>query len=189
MTVSVPPEHFERLHREKADPWGFATREYERAKYDDTLGALEDRRFARGLELGCSIGVLTALLASRCDHLVACDASPTACRATAARVAGTEVDVRVAVIPAELPAGPFDLVVASEVLYYLDAADLARTLDGIERELRPGGTLLAVHWTPRAPTHPQLGDDVHDAIAARPAFQLELHRPRPTYRLDRFRRA
>lgn len=187
--MSVPPEHFERLYAEHADPWGFATSGYEQAKYDDTIAALDRRRYAAALELGCSIGVLTARLAGRCDGLVACDASPTACRATAARMAGTGVDVRVAVIPRELPAGPFDLVVASEILYYLDAADLARTLGALHGAMTPDGTLIAVHWTPQTRTHPLLGDEVHDAIAAHPGFRLELHRRRPTYRLDRFRRA
>ena len=49
--------YFEALYAADEDPWDFTTSAYERAKYDRTVAALGDRRFARGLEVGCSIGV------------------------------------------------------------------------------------------------------------------------------------
>ncbi|MDT5029117.1 MAG: hypothetical protein QOE61_5543 [Micromonosporaceae bacterium] len=43
------------------------------------------------------------------------------------------------------PAGPFDLIVLSEVGYYLDADDLARMLDSAVASLEPAGDLVALH--------------------------------------------
>ena len=88
------------------------TSAYEKGKYDETLGVLPRERFARGLEVGCSIGVMTQRLAGRCDRLLAVDISAEAVRRTAARCAGLAgVEVRQAAVPAGWPEGMFDLVV------------------------------------------------------------------------------
>src|ERR1700761_6257783 len=71
--ASRDPAHFQRLYLTSPDPWGFRTSEYERAKYHRTIESLGVRRFHRGFEVGCSIGVLTRLLAPRCDALLAVD--------------------------------------------------------------------------------------------------------------------
>ena len=63
--TTLPLAHFEDLYRRSADPWGFASSGYEAAKYAATLAALPRDRYARGLEVGCSIGVFTAALAGR----------------------------------------------------------------------------------------------------------------------------
>ena len=56
---SLDREYFEGLYRKDADPWKFALSPYEQAKYDQTVLALGDEPVQRGLEIGCSIGVLT----------------------------------------------------------------------------------------------------------------------------------
>jgi cyclopropane fatty-acyl-phospholipid synthase-like methyltransferase len=186
--VSVDPATFERMYRAEEDPWSFATSAYEAAKYERTVAALGARRFRRGLELGCSIGVLTARLAERCEELVAIDTSATAVARARARV-GTAADVRIATLPDDLPEGPFDLVVASEVLYYFEPGVLAGLLDAIEAALEPGGLLLAVHWRPPTRTYPLRGDEVHDILAGRAALE-PLHAERTErYRLDLLRAA
>lgn len=181
--MSVDPATFERMYRDEEDPWGFGTSSYEAAKYDGTIAGLGDRRFRRGLELGCSIGVLTARLAERCDGLVALDTSATAVERARERV-GDDVDLRVATLPAELPAGPFDLVVASEVLYYFARDVLDGLLDDLEAALEPGGLLLAVHWRPPTRTYPLRGDEVHAILAARPALRGIHAESHELYRLD-----
>lgn len=188
-TDRVPPADFEARYRRDADPWAFATSPYEREKYDRTVAALAGTRFARALELGCAIGVLTERLAPSCDALTAIDASPTAVAAARRRTAGLpHVDVRVATLPEELPAGRWDLVVASEVLYYFDDDPLDRLLDALEDALADGGTLLAVHYTEDAPDHRQTGDAVHERLLARGRLHHEGGERRPGYRMDRFAR-
>jgi hypothetical protein len=68
---SIPARYFDDLYAGERDPWEFETSAYEQAKYDATLAALPRPRYRRGLEIGCSIGVLTARLAGRCGSLVA----------------------------------------------------------------------------------------------------------------------
>jgi SAM-dependent methyltransferase len=185
----VDPGSFEARYRQDADPWGFATSAYEQGKYEATIGALAGRRFPRGLELGCSIGVLTQRLAASCDTLVAIDASPTAVAAARRRTVGAgHVDARVAVLPEALPDGPWDLVVASEVLYYFPLPLLGVLLDALEATLTPGGTLLAVHFTGDAPDHRLTGDAVHETLLARPALEHTVGARGTGYRLDGFRR-
>jgi SAM-dependent methyltransferase len=182
--------YFEALYAADEDPWGFATSPYERAKYDRTVAALGDRRFGAALEVGCSIGVLTARLAARCDRLLAVDVAPTAVARARARLAGVAgVTVERRGLPDEMPAGPFDLIVASEVLYYWDAPLLARGRRALRDALAPGGSLLAVHWRGPVRHYPQGGDAVHDAIADDPGDLVHAVSERTDdYRLDRWDR-
>ena len=60
--------------------------------------------------------------------------------------AHTHVELVSAAVPDGLPDGPFDLVVCSEVLYYLSADALLETLRGIEQRLAVAGALVAVHF-------------------------------------------
>jgi len=65
-------------------------------------------------------------------------------------------------VPNEFPDGEFDLILVSEVGYYLSPADLARAADQMLAALPTGGQLLLVHWTPVVPDYPQTGDEVHE---------------------------
>ncbi|HTI34705.1 MAG TPA: SAM-dependent methyltransferase [Miltoncostaea sp.] len=190
MRVRMGAAYFEALYAADEDPWDFAGSPYERAKYDRTVAALGGRRFARGLEVGCSIGVLTARLAERCDRLLAVDVAAPAVAAACARLAGTPgVTVERRTLPDEMPPGPFDLIVASEVLYYWDAALLARGWRALREALAPGGSILAVHWRRPVRHYPQGGDAVHDAIGADAAGLLHAVSDRTDdYRLDRWDR-
>ena len=158
-------DYFEDLYAASPDPWGFATSGYEHAKYERTLQALEGRRFDKALEAGCSIGVFTAMLAPYCDELLAVDASEKAIALARERLAGTP-DVRVErrTLPEETPDGPFDLVVVSEILYYLDRPTMLAALKSLEGALASGGSFLAVHWRRETKTYPLQGDEVHDLL-------------------------
>lgn len=181
--------YFESLYRDREDPWGFATSGYERHKYRRTLAALGDRRPARALELGCSIGVFTELLAARCGELLAVDVAPTAVERARARLDGIEnVRVERRSLPEELPPGPWDLVVCSEILYYWSRPLLERALSRIEAALAPGGALLAVHWRPATRTYPLLGDEVHDLLSERRVLAHAFGERTPEYRLDLYQR-
>ena len=177
-------EDFEELYASDPDPWGFATRDYEQAKYAATTDALQGHRFRSALEVGCSIGVLTARLAEHCDTLLAVDASQTAVDRARARLSGSaNVIVERRELPEDFPEGPFELIVCSEVLYYLDPPAFDAMLDAIARELT--GSLLAVHWRHATESYPLLGDEVHERLEAR--FGSAAYSAlTPDYALDRF---
>jgi len=191
---SLPSTYFDAVYAASDDPWSFETSAYEAGKYEATLAALGGRHFARALEVGCSIGVLTTLLAPHCDELLAVDVSKAALARARARCAALQ-QVRFAClrVPDAFPPGRFDLVLTSEVAYYWSPADLERAADAIETCLVPGGLWLLVHWTPLVHDYPQTGDAVHDAIIRRSARSGALRHGQgqrhATYRLDLFERA
>lgn len=163
--MSTAPEAFERRYRAQPDPWQFATSAYEQARYATTVDWLGERRYRRAFEPACSIGVLTELLAARCTQVVACDVSATACAAARRRTGPTgRVEVVEAAVPVWWPEGSFDLIVLSEVGYYLDPAGVAtlarRTLDALTGR----AVVVGVHWLGHSDDHRQHGADVHDEL-------------------------
>jgi 2-polyprenyl-3-methyl-5-hydroxy-6-metoxy-1,4-benzoquinol methylase len=179
-------QHFERLYRENPDPWRFTTSLYEEQKYEATLSALGSRRFRMALEVGCSIGVLTNRLAARCDTLTGLDFAPSAVAAARARCARLPgVTIEQAQVPRQWPAGSFDLILFSEVLYFLDKSDLADTCAHTLRSLLPGGLVLLVNYTGET-DDPLSGDEAALSFieAAAPTLQPILQRRESHYRLD-----
>lgn len=187
---SLPADYFEKLYATVPDPWGFATSDYEAGKYAATLAALPQPRYATALEVGCSIGVLTRMLAPRCDRLLALDVAEGALDAARARCAGQPgLEFRRMVVPGEWPAGQFDLILLSEVVYYLDRADVAQLVERVCEALRPGGEVILVHWT--GPTdYPLSGDAAAEGFIADAGRRLTLLRQdrQERYRLDLLRR-
>ena len=164
--MTLDPSYFDDVYANSADPYGLADRWYEARKYALSLALLPRERYRAGFEPGCSVGVLSRQLASRCDQLLACDAVPDAVASARDRTAGLPgVRVEQRVVPRQWPAATFDLVVFSELLYYFDDGDLALLLKLASGSLRPGGHLLAVHWRHPAPDHPRTGDQVHQVLA------------------------
>ena len=144
---TISADYFDGLYREDPDPWRFQTSAYEHAKYDATVSALSRARYSHALEIGCSIGVLTSLLAPRCEELLAMDGSPLAIAAARAQNGlHDHVTFAVGMVPPDFPPGPFDLVILSEVLYYLSAEDLADVAACCFRALTPGGEIILCHW-------------------------------------------
>lgn len=178
-------DYFEELYAGRPDPWGFETSDYERRKYAKTIAALGGRRFGDALEVGCSIGVFTLMLSGRCDALLAVDASKRAVDSARERLGDhPNVTVERRTLPEEMPAGGFDLIVASEVLYYLPEATMLRTLGLLEGALLPGGLLVAVHWRGQTKTYPLQGDEAHRLIRANTALGPVVSEEEPEYLLD-----
>jgi SAM-dependent methyltransferase len=164
--MTVDAGYFRDRYAASPDPYGLAERWYEARKYAITVALLPRQRYGAAFEPGCSIGVLTALLAARCDRLLACDVVPDAVASARARTVGLPgVRVEQRAVPSEWPPHSFDLIVLSELLYYFDDADLDEVLRLATGSLSPGGHLLAVHWRHPAP-HPRTGDEVHMQLAA-----------------------
>lgn len=178
--------HFEQLYEKDIDPWQFCSSAYEAAKYRATLNALPSGRFSRCLELGCSIGVLTKELAQRCDTVVGVDTSARALQEAAARCKG--LDVRF--VQAHLPAGDFgenfDLIVASEVLYFLDADALQSLAGRLVAAASPHALCVGVHWT-GSTDYPLSADEASEQLQKLAHLERIAHTETETYRLDLWR--
>jgi SAM-dependent methyltransferase len=190
VTARLPNSYFDDKYAEAKDPWKLEERWYERRKYAITLALLPHPRYRHAFEPGCSIGVLTAQLAGRCDSLLSCDGSAAAVATARERTAQfPQVTVEQRLVPADWPAAEFDLIVLSELLYYLSDEDLARTVGLAVDALAEGGTLLAVHWRRPVPFHPQTGDGAHAALARRPELTLLADHREPDFLAQVYLRA
>lgn len=148
------------------DPWEHGARWYEQRKYRLSVAALPRPRYRRVFEPGCGAGYLTELLARRADRVLAVDRAARAVRVARRRCSALPgVEVHEARIPADWPAGRFDLVVLSELLYYLDDDQLDRAIGRTVGCLEPDGHVLAVHYRRPVREHARPGDDVHDRLA------------------------
>jgi len=182
----APVEHFERLARESEDPWDYATSAYEQRKYRRTLDYLPERT-GRTLELGCSVGVFTEMLAPRTSCLLAVDFSPTALERARRRLRPSHHQVQLLRrrLPEEMPGGPFDTIVCAEILYYWSEPLVRLGLQRMEAALAPGGTLLVVSWRHPDPRLELTGDDVHAIIDAETRLGSVARYVTPDYLLDR----
>jgi SAM-dependent methyltransferase len=159
---TLPPAYFDAAYASDPDPWRFATSAYERGKYDLTLAALPRSRYASALEVGCSIGVLTYELASRCDRLLAIDAARAPLlEAKKRRGRLRTVQFAQMFVPQQWPDGAFDLILLSEVIYYLSADDVTRLAACVTRSLRGEANVVLVHWTGET-NYPLTGDEACD---------------------------
>jgi 2-polyprenyl-3-methyl-5-hydroxy-6-metoxy-1,4-benzoquinol methylase len=183
---SFTPDYFERLYSKDADPWMFATSRYERDKYQETISVLGGRRFANAFEVGCSIGILTRMLAHYCDSLIATDVSEIALsRARCNCGAMNNVTFERMYVPHEWPEKTFDLIVLSEVLYFLSRADMEIVASKSISSLHPNGSIVLVNWT-EATDYPCGGDEAAQIFLAHSstAFKPSLQRRREHYRID-----
>ena len=185
-TATLQPDYFEGLYAKDADPWKFATSDYEQAKYDETLAILRRSRYRSALEVGCSIGVFTRRLAPRCDMLVALEPSSRALASARINLAGaTGVTLVQGTVPGDLPEGSFELIVLSEVLYYLDERDARETMRLCCRRLVPDGEIVLCHWLGET-DYPLSGETAATLalqVAGDHGFNAET-RHHPAYRLD-----
>ncbi len=181
--------YFDALYQENPDPWDFETSAYEAAKYAHSIDALGGRRYRCALEVGCSIGVLTRRIANEADRVLAVDISARALDIAIHRDRRpANVTFALAGLPDDLPSGPFDLIVLSEVLYYLGPGDLERATDTVLSRLTPGGDVLLVHWLGET-DYPLTGDAASEGFIRRTGRRLTIVQQArgDRYRLDLLR--
>lgn len=182
--TATPQSYFEAMYAKDVDPWNLATSAYEARKYALTLASLPRGRYRRAFEPGCAIGVLTDRLAAFCDELVAWELLPKIARQAEARTARwPNVLVEAASIPEKWPTGRFDLIVLSEVVYYLSAADIARLVQRIEDALDEDGNVVCVHYRGET-SYPLTGDEANEALCRVPFLQQRGRYEERDFRLD-----
>lgn len=151
MSLSAP--YFEQLFSANPDPWAFRSRWYEKRKRALTLALLPRQRYGRIFEPACANGELSLGLAERGDRLLCMDLSHTAAALAAERLAGyPEVQVVQGRLPEEWPEGEFDLIVLSELGYYLDSDDWRQVIDQARASLSPQGPSWRATGCGRLPT-------------------------------------
>lgn len=175
--MSIDAEYFADLYATNEDPWAFRTRWYEKRKRDLLMASLPRQCYQRVFEPACANGELSVMLAERCGELICQDLDPTAVRLTLGRLAeAPHVHAEVARLPADWPGGQFDLIVLSEVGYYLDPADWLQVIEQSVASLTYDGGLLTCHWKHPIAGCPQDGREVHRMLEKHlPLYPLFCH--------------
>ncbi|AOE68404.1 methyltransferase [Pseudomonas fluorescens] len=183
--MSVATPYFDQLFADNDDPWAFRQRWYERRKRALTLAVLTRPRYASIFEPGCANGELSAELAPRCDRLVCCDTASAAVALAKTRLMGfAHAHVEQSRLPEQWPGGRFELIVLSELCYYLDADDLGRLIERALASLTDDGQLLACHWRPRIEGCPQTAEQVHALLHERLAMRSVVQHHEEDFLLD-----
>lgn len=183
---------------EQEDPWNYGS-SYEQEKYTRQLELLPDQPIDRALELACAEGHFTRQLARRVRRLCAADISTKALGRARVRCNGrqniefSQLDLSADPLPQDI-----DLIVCSEVLYYLDdEAELESVARRLVQALRPGGYLMAAHTFVLKDNMSRTGLDWESPYGAEtitriiqgvPGLALETSIETELYRIDRFRR-
>jgi SAM-dependent methyltransferase len=158
-------DFFERMYQASPDPWSFTSSEYEQERYARTLEFVPPDCFHRVFEPGCSIGELTAGLAERCGRVTAIDIAESAVESARERCRLLDnVEVHQGSLVDDVPAGPFDLVVLSEIGYYFTERQLIDVGLDLASRIEASGQLLAVHWTGVSSDHVLSGSRVHEIL-------------------------
>lgn len=182
----------------KPDPWSYDT-PYEVAKRNHVLELLPDGPIHCALEVGCAEGHFTALLSPRVSELTAIDISERALErartrcADAANVTFVRCDIH-----ERIPDGPFDLIMCTEVLYYLyDRFALEDFISRAVERLKPGGHIVLEHPNMVSDDPTQTGFDFNEigtdfiagVFAAHAELEFLLELKTPLYKAQQFRRS
>jgi glycosyltransferase involved in cell wall biosynthesis/peptidoglycan/xylan/chitin deacetylase (PgdA/CDA1 family) len=181
----------------KPDPWGYISA-YEQEKYAFTLELVPEGA-DQVLEIACAEGLFTEKLAPRVGRLTAVDISEVALDRARARCASSR---KVSFTKLDLTSDPIlgnnDVVVCSEVLYYLkNREQLARVVGRLRDALKDGGRLVSAHYNLLSDDPTCTGFDwdqsyggkvIHEHMAADAQLVLERSIVTDLYRVDCFRR-
>ena len=187
--TSMDRAYFDEIYRSHSDPWRFESSWYEQRKRAVTIAALPEPRYQSAFEPGCSIGMLSSLLAHRCDQLLATDiVADVVVRARDRCRPSPWVRVEQRSIPEEWPTGSFDLIVLSEIAYYFDRSGLKDIMGRVLASATPGATVVGAHW--RGTTnYPLTGDEAHGIMASESGLEHRIHYAESDFVLDIWNRA
>jgi SAM-dependent methyltransferase len=150
----------ERLFRRREDPYRYRSSTYERARIEK-IDEIAGRFSGSVLELGCGEGEITARLAQKFGRVVAVDISSTALARARERLSAAAAPAVVTTIRgnvrdwiAQPSSDRFDLIIVSELLYYLGdrwqrgifwERPFRAFLRNLVSRLQPGGRILLAH--------------------------------------------
>lgn len=165
--MPASPTDFDSWYRDDPDPFAVRSSPYEQRKLAVVLASLAAPRYALAWDAACGTGDLAVTLAARADRVVATDAAARAVELTRALADDGPDGVRVATAVCALPGTPTpgtstpgtsthetgdvevhdaDLVVLSEVCYYLSREDRLATYAMVDAVAAPDAECVAVTW-------------------------------------------
>jgi SAM-dependent methyltransferase len=179
------------------DPWHYSG-SYEQEKYLRTLELAPKGQVGLALEIGCAEGLFTEMLAPRVEQLIGVDISDTALARARDRCARfPHVSFACVDIAETFPQGSFDLIICSEVLYYVqDVVALRQIVGEIRAALSIGGFFLMANANSVSDDRTTSGFDfaevgsafIGETFAEAPMLEFLKELRTPLYRIQLFRR-
>lgn len=183
-----------------ADPWNY-TSPYEVRKYEETVALLPSEPIDKALELACAEGLFTVRLAEKVGNLSAVDISPTALRRAEDHCSKNGCDNvtfrHMDFFDAEL-GRDWNLIVCSEVLYYMPDTDALRSLARrVSGALAPHGCFVHAHAYQTSDSPDRTAFEWNDQFAVETIsrvfqeeaeLQLEAVTETELYRIERYRK-
>ena len=165
--MTLEPGYFDEMYALSDNPLQINQSLVRGTEVCDQRRRVPDQHYDNAFEPGCSIRGLSEMLAPRCGHLLSCDFAAAAVRSPCPDRSARERAGRAAHAATALASRDLRPDRVSEFLYYFAGSELGRMLDLATAALRPGGSLLAVHWRHPVTEYPRGGDEVHRALATR----------------------
>ena len=162
---------FERLYLETPDPWNYQSSAYERRKYEYVLACALKQGSASGsaLEVGCSVGVFSRMLAEHFEKVTAIDISREALAAASYynREARNLRFVHSNLQSFAAAQEQYDVIFCAEILYYIAQKDIEVVCRQLERYLSPRGIIVLVTGVPSQQASTVYYDGWADVLTAR----------------------
>jgi len=161
------------------------------------LARARDLKARHALELGCGSGRCVSALQGISERVLETDIAWNATRQARQREHdASRVTFRVAdLLTDPFPEAPFDLILCSDVLYYMRRDQLAAVTSRLVDLLEPNGHLLAVHDRVEGDEGTGMMEfkafgarTVHDTLAAHSALTVIADQERPSFRATLFHR-
>lgn len=153
-------------------PFSLESADYERDKLEKMISFIPEHPIDRAIDYGCGIGDATIALSERAERLISVDSSRLALRMLSARLRARSlhnISLRRASLSEPWPIAPSEraeLIVASEVLYYLEPDELSLMIESFIRCLNRNAILITCHY--RLHFHDRLvsNHEIHQSIAS-----------------------
>ncbi|WP_404862903.1 class I SAM-dependent DNA methyltransferase [Georhizobium sp. MAB10] len=146
MARSINLDGFENLFQCDPDPWDYETSAFEAHKRSVLLRHAGLSPRGRVLELACANGVTTQALMNVGLRVTALDGSLTAISQAQARLGKiSRLRLLHANLPEGMPKERFDLIVVSEIVYYLGSIAARQLAKSVANRVSPGGRVVVLH--------------------------------------------
>ncbi|HEV7689706.1 MAG TPA: class I SAM-dependent methyltransferase [Hyphomonadaceae bacterium] len=150
---------FEAKYRKHGDYFGYRSNPYELEKYERTLALMRLWRpdtAQSALEIGCSVGVFTKMIAAEFSRVTAVDIAKEALAIAATEVGSTG---QVTYVQSDLLSlklnQTFDVIFCAEVLMYIREPDAPAACKALDDHLAPGGIIIEVSQQDRESGRPK----------------------------------
>lgn len=170
--------NFDRAYALHENPFTLESKRYEKEKFARLLSLIPQGRIERAIDFGCGLGETTLALSEIALEVIAVDSSAEALRRLLAKIQhrpALQIRLRYARSDAPWPIRPDErasLIVASEVLYYLQPRELETLLSCFESSLVTDGHFITCHYRPKFDDRIRSNREIHDSIVRRETMQL-----------------